>query len=134
MAQEIHANHNWLTIQLWFDFVKIHHDLQRPILTTIQSCDREIQGYLLGAICYHCTFFSSGVPFPSGEFNALSHELENWIEQAIASYDNTPPSWVWATAFRIKQHLNKEEEAKQILAKHPEIKDIIFPYLNKLFY
>ncbi len=46
------------------------------------------------------------------------HELENWIEQALACYkDLNPPSWIWTTYIKIKKLSNEESEVKQIVAR-----------------
>lgn len=119
----------------WPPFLETYGGLQHPSSIMIRSYDRQIQGYLLGALCFACIkenpnleririlYIDQGSSVPCDEkAPRVISELENWIEEAIAAYDHTPPSWIWATAVKIKKALHKEKEAERILTTYPEIK------------
>lgn len=141
VIKENAKNPNFLPVKFWDNFLEIHRELQHPILTTIQCYDRQIQGYLLGTLCFYCInknptlivkpyperengcyINPNDVAFKLWEVAAVSSAVENWIEQAITAYDNNPPSWIWTTAVKIKRQLNKAAEAERILTTYPEIR------------
>ncbi len=121
-------------------------DLTAPILIQkMEGVDPHMQAQMLGVLCeYHLSTEDEKTKEKSLSDDQLieswlndDYDLNAWINTAIAFYNGNPPSWIGATAVKVKRRLGPQQqrEAEEILRQHPEItKELNFTqhfYQNK---